>query len=170
MSESVKPAPTEPGKIWQNAYMAIKRCRHGTFLYNINETFFGRSLDLYGEWCKAELSVLGQRSLSDCTAAVTGFCDETGPRRVWGPEYSEGRINDIEAISSVLDRYTWSCCGEQVWGKPETYPRKCDCSGEDVPWVEVPPESKESVVRNKPATLDDLPPWASTSKAGEPKG
>jgi FkbM family methyltransferase len=60
MSEKLKLEPTAPEKIWQDAYMAIKQCRHGTFLYNVNDAFIGRSLDLYGEWCEAELTVLGQ--------------------------------------------------------------------------------------------------------------
>ncbi len=44
----------------QNEYMALKACRHGTFLYNINDSFVGRSLDLYGEWSESELQTLAQ--------------------------------------------------------------------------------------------------------------
>jgi FkbM family methyltransferase len=40
--------------------MAVKACRRGTFMYNVNDAFIGRSLDLYGEWCDDELHVLGQ--------------------------------------------------------------------------------------------------------------
>jgi FkbM family methyltransferase len=40
--------------------MAVKACRHGTFMYNINDAFIGRSLDLYGEWCDDEIHVLSQ--------------------------------------------------------------------------------------------------------------
>lgn len=40
--------------------MAVKRCRHGLFAYNVNDSFIGRSHDLYGEWCEAELAILGQ--------------------------------------------------------------------------------------------------------------
>ena len=35
-----------------------KRCRHGTFTFNPNDTFVGRSLNLYGEWCESEITVL----------------------------------------------------------------------------------------------------------------
>ena len=40
--------------------MAVKKCRHGTMMYNVNDVFIGRSLDLYGEWCDDEVAVLGQ--------------------------------------------------------------------------------------------------------------
>ena len=33
--------------------------RHGYMLYNSNDTFIGRSLELYGEWAEAELRLLG---------------------------------------------------------------------------------------------------------------
>src|SRR4051812_16828084 len=44
----------------QNDFMALKACKHGRFLYNVNDTFVGRSLDLYGEWCEEEIEVLSQ--------------------------------------------------------------------------------------------------------------
>lgn len=40
--------------------MAVKECRHGLMMYNVNDQFIGRSLDLYGEWCEPEAFVLGQ--------------------------------------------------------------------------------------------------------------
>jgi FkbM family methyltransferase len=36
-----------------------RRCRHGNMLYNVNDVYIGRSLDLYGEWAEAELALLG---------------------------------------------------------------------------------------------------------------
>lgn len=39
-------------------YMAMKKCKHGLFLYNTHDTFVGRSLDLYGEWCEQELGLI----------------------------------------------------------------------------------------------------------------
>lgn len=49
-----------PGRLVESAHMAIKKCRHGTMMYNVNDAFIGRSLDLYGEWCDDEVFVLGQ--------------------------------------------------------------------------------------------------------------
>lgn len=35
------------------------KCKHGTFTFNPNDTFIGRSLQHYGEWCEFELDLLG---------------------------------------------------------------------------------------------------------------
>ena len=44
--------------IFKNGFFAIKKCRNGYFAYNTNDTFIGRSLDLYGEWTQTEIDVL----------------------------------------------------------------------------------------------------------------
>lgn len=36
----------------------VKRCKRGVFKYNANDTFIGKSLDVYGEWCDYELDLL----------------------------------------------------------------------------------------------------------------
>lgn len=33
----------------------IRKTRHGIFLINKEDTFVGRSLDMYGEWCQSEV-------------------------------------------------------------------------------------------------------------------
>lgn len=38
--------------------MAVKRCKHGLFMYNRNDAFVGRGLDLYGEWCEFEIQLM----------------------------------------------------------------------------------------------------------------
>jgi FkbM family methyltransferase len=50
------PAP----RLIEHDYVAVRQCRHGLFAYNLNDTYVGRSLDAYGEWSEAELSVLFQ--------------------------------------------------------------------------------------------------------------
>lgn len=47
-----------PARLTTNGYTAIKQCRDGMMIYNINDLFVGRSLDLYGEWCAEELIIL----------------------------------------------------------------------------------------------------------------
>ncbi len=42
----------------ENRHIAIKRCRHGLFMYNRNDAYIGRGLDLYGEWCDFEIQTL----------------------------------------------------------------------------------------------------------------
>ena len=44
----------------EHRYMAIKRCKHGLFMYNRNDAFVGRGLDLYGEWCDFEIQLIRQ--------------------------------------------------------------------------------------------------------------
>jgi FkbM family methyltransferase len=44
----------------ENRHIAVKRCKHGLFMYNRNDSYIGRSLDLYGEWCDFEIQLLGQ--------------------------------------------------------------------------------------------------------------
>jgi FkbM family methyltransferase len=40
--------------------LALKACKHGSFLFSLADTFIGKSLNLYGEWCEGELSLLAQ--------------------------------------------------------------------------------------------------------------
>lgn len=42
----------------EHRHMAVKRCKHGLFMYNRNDAFVGRGLDLYGEWCEFEISLM----------------------------------------------------------------------------------------------------------------
>ena len=48
-----------PSYLIENQYIGVKRARHGLFMFNRNDLFIGRSLDLYGEWCESELVLLG---------------------------------------------------------------------------------------------------------------
>src|SRR5947199_9441604 len=38
----------------------LKDCRHGRMLYNVNDAYVGRSLDLYGEYCEGEIELFKQ--------------------------------------------------------------------------------------------------------------
>lgn len=42
----------------ENRHLGVKRCKHGIFAYNRNDTFIGKSLDQYGEWCEFEIDLL----------------------------------------------------------------------------------------------------------------
>jgi FkbM family methyltransferase len=42
----------------EHRHMAVKRCKHGLFMYNRNDAFVGRGLDLYGEWCEFEIALM----------------------------------------------------------------------------------------------------------------
>jgi FkbM family methyltransferase len=57
-SASAAAPASDNGPILTNGHIALKRCRHGWFMYNRNDRFVGLSLDRYGEWCEAELAIL----------------------------------------------------------------------------------------------------------------
>ena len=38
----------------------LKACRHGWMLYNVNDIYIGRSLDLYGEYSEGEIALFRQ--------------------------------------------------------------------------------------------------------------
>lgn len=47
-----------PKRILTNKNIAIKKCRHGCFMYYVNDLFIGQSLDIYGEWTENEFICL----------------------------------------------------------------------------------------------------------------
>ena len=48
----------KPRYLLENGYIVVKRARHGVFMFNRNDNFLGRAMDLYGEWCESELDLL----------------------------------------------------------------------------------------------------------------
>lgn len=65
MGEDVAP-------LHQAGDLRMKVCRHGAFLYNINDIYIGRSLDLYGELSESEVAVFGQLLKPGMTAIDIG--------------------------------------------------------------------------------------------------
>ncbi len=46
-----------PPRLLDNGAVAMKECRHGALMYPVNDSFVGRALDLYGEWCESEIEL-----------------------------------------------------------------------------------------------------------------
>jgi len=44
----------------EERYIRIKRCRRGLFMYNVNDTYIGQSLDHYGEFSEGEAELFEQ--------------------------------------------------------------------------------------------------------------
>ncbi|MCH7935880.1 MAG: FkbM family methyltransferase [Proteobacteria bacterium] len=44
----------ETSALLSERHMRLKQCRHGPMLYNVNDVYLGRSLDLYGEYTEDE--------------------------------------------------------------------------------------------------------------------
>ena len=42
----------ETSALLSERHMRLKQCRHGPMLYNVNDVYLGRSLDLYGEYAE----------------------------------------------------------------------------------------------------------------------
>jgi FkbM family methyltransferase len=42
----------------EQRHIAVKRCRHGLFMFSRNDLFVGRALDAYGEWCDFEIQLM----------------------------------------------------------------------------------------------------------------
>jgi two-component system osmolarity sensor histidine kinase EnvZ len=85
------PPPEPPGAdhLLENGYIRVKQARRGVFMYNRNDLFVGRSLDLYGEWCDSEIELLLRYLRSGDTALDVGaaigthavpFAEAVGPR------------------------------------------------------------------------------------------
>lgn len=61
-----------PARLADDGVLATKACRHGTFTYPVRDRFVGRALDLYGEWCEAELGVLARYVPEGATVVDVG--------------------------------------------------------------------------------------------------
>ena len=59
-----------PPDIFTNDYTAPKRCKHGYFLFNRNDQFVGRALNLYGEWCEQEITTPAMGHAPEASAQV----------------------------------------------------------------------------------------------------
>lgn len=55
-----RPAPQIKPRLVQGGYAAIKECRIGMMMYNVNDLIGGRGLDLYGEAKWSDVELLGQ--------------------------------------------------------------------------------------------------------------
>jgi len=53
-------APRRNAPYIDNGYIRVRHCRHGWFMYNLNDRFVSRSLNLYGEWAEPELAFIAQ--------------------------------------------------------------------------------------------------------------
>lgn len=59
----------------------LKQCRHGMMLYNLNDIYIGRSLDLYGEFSEGEIRVFQQLVKPGQTILEVGA--NIGAHTVW---------------------------------------------------------------------------------------
>src|SRR5258708_38100524 len=67
----------------------VKPCRHGMMIYNIHDQYIGRSLDLYGEWSKGEMDLMGQMIFPGMAVVEAGG-QRGPPKTVFGPGVGPG--------------------------------------------------------------------------------
>lgn len=61
-------------QFYRGRWVALSQTRHGAMLFNKNDLFIGRSLDLYGEWGESELRLLCPRILpGDCVVDAGAY-------------------------------------------------------------------------------------------------
>jgi FkbM family methyltransferase len=90
-----------PQRLTDDGAVAEKDCRHGRIAYPVNDSFVGRSLDLYGEWCEAEIDLFA--SLIEPGSVVVDVGANVGSHTVFfarqvGPT---GRVVALEPQSFV---------------------------------------------------------------------
>jgi len=58
-NSKLSPTPHSPlpTPLTPSGFNQLQSCRHGTFLYNRNDLYIGRSLELYGEWSEGEVAL-----------------------------------------------------------------------------------------------------------------
>jgi FkbM family methyltransferase len=49
--------PTADALLPPSGFNRLRQCRHGPLLYNMNDLYIGRSLELYGEWSEGEIAL-----------------------------------------------------------------------------------------------------------------
>jgi len=77
-------------------YMRIKRCKHGVMLYNVNDVYIGRSLDLYGEFSEEEFTFIRQflkPGMVCCDLGANIGCHTIFMAKAIGPK---GRVIAVE--------------------------------------------------------------------------
>lgn len=125
--------------LFENRHIGVKRCRHGIFAFNRNDSFIGRSLDQYGEWCEYELQLLG--SLIKCGDTVIDAGANIGTHTVTFASMvgRSGKVVAFEAQPRLFN----ILCANLVLNGIEHVDARCEAlslaSGELMQISELPP-------------------------------
>ncbi len=90
-----------PQRLSDDGAVAEKDCRHGRMAYPVNDSFVGRSLDLYGEWCEAEIDLFA--ALVEPGSVVVDVGANVGSHTVFFAKHvgPTGRVVALEPQSFV---------------------------------------------------------------------
>jgi FkbM family methyltransferase len=72
----------------EQEFNRLMDCRHGRMLYNINDRFVGRSLELYGEYSEGEIILFQQLLAADDVVVEVGA--NIGAHTVWFGKHTSG--------------------------------------------------------------------------------
>src|SRR4051812_3357049 len=72
----------------EQEFNRLTDCRHGRMLYNINDRFVGRSLELYGEYSEGEIILFQQLLAADDVVVEVGA--NIGAHTVWFGKHTSG--------------------------------------------------------------------------------
>jgi FkbM family methyltransferase len=109
----------------ENGNIAIKSCRHGMFMYNRHDTFVGRGLDQYGEWCDFEIQLLrafikpgdtvidAGANIGTHTVALANAVGPTGTVHAYEPQR---RLFTMLAGNVALNALEWVVCHQEAVG------------------------------------------------------
>jgi FkbM family methyltransferase len=109
----------------ENRHIAVKHCRHGIFMYNRNDAFVGRGLDLYGEWCDFELQALRPHinfgdTVIDVGANIgthaVAFANMVGPSGAVHAFEPQRRLFGMLAGNVALNGLDWVVCHQEAVG------------------------------------------------------
>lgn len=99
--------------IYENKYNRIKETWHGSMLYNKNDIFIGKCLDLYGEWCAQEL----EDTIKYCNGVVLDVGANIGTHTLVYAKHAK-RVFAFEpqpTIFNMLCANVTINCLENVW-------------------------------------------------------
>jgi FkbM family methyltransferase len=58
--------------LFENSNLRLKQCKHGVMMFHANDSYIGRSLDLYGEFSEGEIELFKQVALPGMTVVDAG--------------------------------------------------------------------------------------------------
>jgi FkbM family methyltransferase len=64
--------PMDGHSLFENSNLRLKRCRHGVMMFYTNDSYIGRSLDLYGEFSEGEIELFKQVARPGMTVVDVG--------------------------------------------------------------------------------------------------
>lgn len=122
-------------------HLRLKKCRHGFVLYNVNDQFIGRSLDLYGEFSDPEVTLFRQIVQPGMTVLEAGANIGAHTLALASMAGAKGRVIAFEPQRVVFQML----CANLALNAIETVEAHCLAVGEMPGKITVPRQDYRSV-------------------------